>query len=226
MRDAWLYALYLSPPNERVLRRWYVDPVSRSAPVRDTVLRQLRAAVRAEIAKSSSSSSSSSAGSSSITTSAPEGEQEKEKDKKKGEKTGWSLSGNFGDALTWALGGGVVIDPSRVYAEAARAFEALETLLYREAEEAGAGGVPRVWFFGSPHPTLFDAAVFSYVYLILYGDGGSGSASASASASKPWADDTLRQILVGKCRRLVGHTQRVLDEYWTDQVGHGWVELS
>ncbi|KUI58500.1 hypothetical protein VP1G_05758 [Cytospora mali] len=195
IRNAWLYTLYLSPANEHVLRRWYVDPVSRSGAVQDTILRQLRRAVRTEIARSSE------------TTRPAAG-------------CWWALSGDIGDVLAWAVGGSTVVEPAKVYAEAARAFEALETLLYREGEtEAGdgAGGAAARWFFDAPHPTVFDAAVFSYVYLILHGDGDGGK--------QPWVDDTLRQILVGKCRRLVGHTQRVLDEYWTDQVGQGWVEL-
>ncbi|KUI74075.1 hypothetical protein VM1G_09982 [Cytospora mali] len=186
IRNAWLYTLYLSPANEHVLRRWYIGPVSRAGAVQDTILRQLRRAVRAEMVK------------------APEA-------------AGPAAGGGFGgDVLAWAVGGSTVVDPSRVYAEAARALGALETLLCRDGE-TGAGGPAARWFFDAPHPTVFDAAVFSYVYLILHGDGGGGE--------QPWVDDTLRQILVGKCRRLVAHTQRVLDEYWTDQAEQGWVEL-
>ncbi|ROW13343.1 hypothetical protein VPNG_05452 [Cytospora leucostoma] len=204
VRGAWLYSLYLSPANEGVLRRWYIDPVSSSAAVRDATLRQLRRAVRAELASSTTTTT---------------GTTTKEK--------GWTLSGNVGDVLSWAMGGKTVVDPVRIYADAARALEALETLLYREGKDedtAEAG----LWFFDSPHPTLFDAAVFSYVYLILRGGGAGGE------GGKPWADDSLRQILVTKCSRLVGHTQRILDGYWSDGQGQGqaqvgqedWVELS
>lgn len=237
VRDAWLYSLYLSPANEHVLRRWYVDPVSRSGAVRDTVLRQLRRAVRAEMARSSSSCSATTAGVGST-----------------GGFGWWSLSGSMGDVLAWAAGGAAAVDPSKVYAEAARALEALDTLLCPVGEEeqgpppeaggdgAGAGAGQR-WFFGEPHPTVFDAAVFSYVYLILHGGDGPAPGARrrrqqaqqhgqgqepgqEQKQQQPWADDTLRQILLGRCGRLIGHTQRILDEYWTDQVEQGWVEVS
>ncbi|KAK7737925.1 hypothetical protein SLS53_006303 [Cytospora paraplurivora] len=204
VRDAWLYSLYLSPANEGVLRRWYIDPVSRSAAVRDATLRQLRRAVRAELARSTTATT---------TTTTTTKDQ------------GWEgLAGNVGDVLSWAMGAKTaVVDPVRIYADAARALEALETLLYREGKSEDTGAGP--WFFDSPHPTLFDAAVFSYVYLVLHGGGGAG---------KPWADDALRQILVTKCSRLVGHTQRILDGYWSGGQGQGqaqvgqedWVDLS
>lgn len=216
--------------------------MSRSGAVRDTVLRQLRRAVRAEMAKSSSSSCSAAATGLGTT----------------GGFGWWSLSGSMGDVLAWAAGGAAAVDPSKVYAEAARALEALDTLLCPVGEEeegppseaggdgAGAGAGQR-WFFGEPHPTVFDAAVFSYVYLILHGgDGpapgarrrrrqqhgqeqGQGQGQGQEQEQKqqqPWADDTLRQILLGRCGRLVGHTQRILDEYWTDQAEQGWVEIS
>lgn len=212
MRAAWLYSLYLAPAGEGRLRRWYVDPVSRSAAVRGATLRQLRRAARAELAGSALTA---------------EGEQEGEQEQ------GWRLAGSVGDVLAWAAGGRAALDPDRIYADAARALEALEALLYREGGEEAAGGAggAGVWFFGSPHPALFDAAVFSYVYLILHGGEGNGG-----DEGRPRADDALRQILVTRCSRLVGHTQRILDGYWSDGPGQAqaqgqggqedWVELS
>lgn len=215
LRAAWLHALYLSPANEHLLRRWYVDPLSRSAAVRETALGQLRRAVRAEVARSSSSLSPSSSSSSAAGSGGGGG----------GGGGGWSLSGNARDVLAWAAGGAAAIDPARVYAEAARALEALEALLGLEGEAgaggAGGGGQGR-WFFGAPHPTVFDAAVFSYVYLILHGG---GPATDGEGRHKPWADDTLRRIVAGRCPRLVAHARRILDEYWPDQVEQGWVDL-
>lgn len=49
IRNAWLYALYLSGPNSDLLHRLYVGPVSASKPVQATVLYQLRQAAEAEI---------------------------------------------------------------------------------------------------------------------------------------------------------------------------------
>ncbi|KAI1500801.1 hypothetical protein F5X99DRAFT_384987 [Biscogniauxia marginata] len=52
IRNAWLYHLYLSPANSALLSRLYVAPVSTSAPVRTTILHQLRRAAEAEILRS------------------------------------------------------------------------------------------------------------------------------------------------------------------------------
>ncbi|KAI1865836.1 uncharacterized protein JN550_008094 [Neoarthrinium moseri] len=52
IRNAWLYALYLSPPNSQLLSQLYVAPVSSSKPVQTTVLYQLRRAAEAEILQS------------------------------------------------------------------------------------------------------------------------------------------------------------------------------
>lgn len=172
IRAAWLYALYLSPANEPLLRHLYVDRVSRSGPVRATTLQQLRAAARAEIVKTTT------------TTTTP----------------GWSVSGNVGDLLTWALGGRTVVDPGRVYDDARRAFGALETLL--SSSEGGGGGE---WLFGSAHPTLFDASVFSYTHLVL---------SDEYKRAVPWGDDTLRRIVRDDCPLLVAHARRILERYW------------
>lgn len=175
IRAAWLYALYLSPANDPLLRHLYVDRVSRSGPVRATILQQLRAAARAEIAKAGEAATTTTAG-------------------------GWSVSGNVGDLLTWALGGRAVVDPEKIYDDARRAFGALETLL--SSEDAGSGGE---WFFGSPHPTLFDASVFSYTHLVL---------SDEYKRAVPWGDDTLRRIVRDGCPLLVAHARRILERYW------------
>ncbi|KAL1849435.1 hypothetical protein Daus18300_013259 [Diaporthe australafricana] len=210
LRTAWLYALYLSPPNEALLRRWYIDPCSRSGLVRDALLRRLRAAARAEVASSAEATATGGAGG------------------KKKEKAGWKLEGNVGDLLSWAMGGAATLDPERIYADARRALDALETLLYAGAErEAGSGSGGGGWFFDAPHPTLFDAAVFSYIYLILHGGRASSNDDGDgghAGGREPWGDDTLRQVVL-KCPRLVGHARRILDEYWGDLDEGGWVSL-
>lgn len=209
LRTAWLYTLYLSPANEALLRRWYVDPASRSQLVRDALLRRVRAVAREEVAKSAEG------------TTTP--------------TTGWKISGNVGELLSWALAGTQAIDPDRIYADARRALAALETLLYpgaegeADAQQPGGGG----WFFGAPNPTLFDAAVFSYVYLILNGarassDGSSGAEGGGEGgqqhAGETWGDDTLRRIVL-ECPRLVAHARRILDLCWGDLDDGGWVTL-
>ncbi|KAL2289839.1 hypothetical protein FJTKL_01142 [Diaporthe vaccinii] len=211
LRTAWLYALYLSPPNEPILRRWYVDPSSRSGLVRDALLRRVRVVAREEVAKSAEATTTAVAADSG---------------------GGWKLSGNVGDLLSWALAGTATIDPDRIYADARRALDALETLLYPGAEEeAGArpGGEGSGWFFGAPHPTLFDAAVFSYVYLILHGarassDGSGEEGGGGGHTDETWGDDTLRRIVL-KCPRLVAHARRILDSYWGDLDDGEWVSL-
>ncbi|XXH03735.1 hypothetical protein Hte_010141 [Hypoxylon texense] len=52
IRNAWLYALYLSRPNSDLLAQLYITPVSASQIVSATVLYQLRHAAEAEILKS------------------------------------------------------------------------------------------------------------------------------------------------------------------------------
>ncbi|KAG8158406.1 hypothetical protein KVR01_011528 [Diaporthe batatas] len=224
LRTAWLYSLYLSPPNEPLLRRWYVDPASRSQLVRDALLRRVRAVAREEVAKSAEGTASVDGG-------------------KGGGR--WSISGNVGDLLSWALAGSSpAVDPARIYADARRALGALETLLYAGAEgeadnkEPGGGGSSSSgWFFGAPHPTLFDTAVFSYIYLILNGarassGGGRGKEQGAGGegqqqrddGGEAWGDDTLRRIVL-ECPRLVAHTRRIVDSYWGDLDDGGWVSL-
>lgn len=148
--------------------------MSRAALVRSTVLRELRTAARAEVAKSSEATTTT---------------------------TGWKLEGNVGDLLAWALGGKTLVDPARVYDDARRAFGALETLLANDGGERGEQGG---WFFGAEHPTLFDASVFSYVYLILFVDENRVSCG----------DDTLRRIVRDGCPHLVAHARRIRERYW------------
>ncbi|KAI6089910.1 hypothetical protein F4821DRAFT_230165 [Hypoxylon rubiginosum] len=52
IRNAWLYALYLSRPNSALLSQLYITPVSASRVVRTTILYQLRHAAETEILKS------------------------------------------------------------------------------------------------------------------------------------------------------------------------------
>lgn len=212
LRTAWLYALYLSPANEPLLRRWYVDPCTRSGLVRDALLRRVRAVAREEVAKSTEATT---------TTTGTSG------------GGGWKLSGNIGDLLSWALAGTATIDPDRIYADARRALDALETLLYAGPEEEAdqpPGRDSSGWFFGAPHPTLFDAAVFSYIYLILHGarvssDGSAvGGEGVEKQTGETWGDDTLRRIVL-KCPRLVAHARRILDSYWGDLDDGEWVSL-
>ncbi|POS78351.1 topogenesis of outer membrane beta barrel proteins 38 [Diaporthe helianthi] len=209
LRTAWLYNLYLSPANEPLLRRWYVDPASRSQLVRDALLRRVRAVARDEVAKSSEGTS-------------VDG----------GKVGGWKLSGNVGDLLSWALAGTPAIDPDRIYADARRALGALETLLYAGAEgeadqQQQQPGDGSGWFFDAPHPTLFDTAVFSYVYLILNGARASSSGGSEKSRrqdGETWGDDTLRRIVL-ECPRLVAHARRIVDSYWGDLDDGEWVSL-
>ena len=150
IRNAWLYALYLSPRNAGLVKQLYTQPSSSSGAVQTALLWQLRRAATAEILRSA---------------------------------------------------GAAAIEPERLYNEARGAFAALETLLAQGGDDDGSSSR---WFFGNTDgPTLFDAAVFSYAYLILH-------------AAWSWQDDTLRGILV-ECPNLVAHTRRILERYWQDQ---------
>lgn len=146
------------------------------------LLSQLRAAARAEIAKAPDAPTTS----------------------------GWALEGNLGDLLTWALSGRTVLDPEKIYADARRAMEALETLLVQNTDDSA-------WFFGVSRPSLFDAHVFSYTHLILDNkyilpDILSKERSESL-VDEFWGDDTLRKI-VRNCPRLVEHAETMLRTYW------------
>ncbi|KAI8175559.1 Metaxin-1 [Colletotrichum sp. SAR 10_75] len=83
-----------------------------------------------------------------------------------------------------------VVDPSRIYADARDAFEALATLL----DESGSGGTG--WFVGAEEPTLFDASVFAYTNLLLDEQFG-------------WVDCRLVE-LVKEFPALVKHRKRLL----------------
>lgn len=186
IRNAWLYALYLSPANEPLLRRLYISPVSRTSLVQRALLAQLRAAARAEIAKGPDAPTTTGA---------------------------WALEGNLGDLLTWALSGRTVLDPEKIYADARRAMEALETLLAQNTDG-------HAWFFGAARPSLFDAHVFSYTHLILDDGYILPDTSSLRERSEPpvntfWVDDTLRKI-VRSCPRLVEHAETMFRTYWPE----------
>lgn len=127
--------------------------------------------------------------------------------------TGWALEGNLGDLLTWALSGRTVLDPEKIYADARRAMEALETLLAQNTDGSA-------WFFGAARPSLFDAHVFSYTHLILDDDNilpdiSSSKERIESSVDRLWGDDTLRNI-VRSCPRLVEHAETMLRTYWPE----------
>lgn len=203
IRNAWLYTLYLSPANEALLRKLYLRPVSRASLIQRTILSQLRRAARAEIAK---------------TTNTPTSPK----------KSSWSIS--FGDEdssggllhelLTWAaVGGQRTIDPGLIYAEAQRAFEALEAALSYSSSSSS----PIIsWFFNAPQPTLFDAAVFSYTYLLLASpDDNDNDDDDGEHSNYPmtWGDDTLGRIVREECPKVVAHARRIIKEYWGDVQG-------
>ncbi|KAF2972415.1 hypothetical protein GQX73_g1050 [Xylaria multiplex] len=54
IRNAWLYTLYLSPTNTKLLSNLYIVPATSSRPVRATILYQLKHAAELEILKSTS----------------------------------------------------------------------------------------------------------------------------------------------------------------------------
>lgn len=126
----------------------------------------------------------------------------------------------MGDLLTWALGGRTALDPEKVYADARRAMEALETLLATQNTEGR-----RAWFFGAARPSLFDAHVFSYTHLILDDKYilpdipptplSSSKERSEHSVDRLWGDDTLRKI-VRNCPRLVEHAEEMLRTYWPE----------
>ncbi|KAL2887491.1 hypothetical protein HOO65_050612 [Ceratocystis lukuohia] len=90
-----------------------------------------------------------------------------------------------------AAGHSAVLRPDTLYADARVALAALEAELARS--ESG-------WFLSAVEPTVFDAAVFSYVHLLL-------------DESLVWGDDTL-PCAVASFMGLVAHRDRVLNEYW------------
>lgn len=95
----------------------------------------------------------------------------------------------------------MALDPEAIYADARRAFGALETLLLE-----GEGR----WFFGTESPGLFDAEVFSYTHLIL------SDAYFAQEEEVGWRDGTLRGILRDGCPALVAHAERMLAVYWPE----------
>ncbi|KAI9835048.1 MAG: hypothetical protein M1819_002600 [Sarea resinae] len=93
---------------------------------------------------------------------------------------------------------GPIVDIEALYRDAELALDALETLLQTRGgkgnDTENTGQAP--WFFSSPHPTYFDAAVFAYTHLLL--DEGMG-----------WRDTRLVSA-VRKKTGLVKHRERVL----------------
>ena len=88
------------------------------------------------------------------------------------------------------------MDAEEVLREGERAIEALGVLL-GEAEDG--------WFWGREKPGLFDASVFAYTHLILYGD------------EMGWWGVGQGRRLVKALRgreELVRHRERVLREYY------------
>ncbi|KAJ4418364.1 hypothetical protein N0V82_005645 [Gnomoniopsis sp. IMI 355080] len=165
IRNAWLYALYLSPANERLLRRLYITPCSRASLVQRSLLSQLRAAARAEIAKAGP-------GAPSTTT------------------TGWALEGNLGDLLTWALSGRTVLDPGKIYAAARRAMAALETLLGQNTEDhAWFFDAARPTLFDA-HVFSYTHLILNDDYILP-----NVGKDVSKSSMDFWSDKTLREIV-------------------------------
>lgn len=85
------------------------------------------------------------------------------------------------------------VDAEELHRHAEEAFEALETALGND-----------LWFFGSPHPGLFDASVFSYTHLLMDDKVGNG-----------WSDTRLRDALL-KRKRLASHRDRILASYFSN----------
>ncbi|KAI9705145.1 MAG: hypothetical protein M1836_006928 [Candelina mexicana] len=85
-----------------------------------------------------------------------------------------------------------ILDVDTLLREAEEAFTALNTLL---------GGDE--WFFGAHSPSLFDASVFSYTYLLLHREG-------------EWKDGRMMGALRNK-ERLVQHCERITLAYFGQQ---------
>ncbi|KAI1812365.1 putative mitochondrial outer membrane protein [Poronia punctata] len=81
------------------------------------------------------------------------------------------------------------VDPNALYRGAREAFGALEALLDEDQ-----------WFFGGEVPGLFDAAVFSYTYLLLH-------------EGLAWENRRLGDIL-GEFPGLVEHRDRIYQRCW------------
>jgi metaxin len=77
-------------------------------------------------------------------------------------------------------------DPDFLHEQADRAIEALSRLLG-----------DKTWFFGDS-PTLFDASVFAYTYLL---------------ATEDWKDDRLSRS-VGRRRNLIRHRDLLVEQYY------------
>ncbi|KAM3074241.1 hypothetical protein ACMFMG_002935 [Clarireedia jacksonii] len=90
------------------------------------------------------------------------------------------------------------IDTHSIYDEAEKAFEALSVLLGDEK-----------WFFGEKEPTLFDASIFAYTYLLL--DDAMG-----------WKDRRLVEMVEKSGKgNLVRHSRRLFKRCWDDITSEG-----
>ncbi|PQE25373.1 Mitochondrial outer membrane transport complex Tom37 metaxin protein [Rutstroemia sp. NJR-2017a BBW] len=90
------------------------------------------------------------------------------------------------------------IDTHSIYGEAEKAFEALSVLLGDEK-----------WFFGEKEPTLFDASIFAYIYLLL-------------DDTMGWKDRKLVDMVKKSGEgNLVRHSRRVFKRCWGDISSEG-----
>jgi metaxin len=83
------------------------------------------------------------------------------------------------------------ISPDQLYSDATTAFRALSTLLGDHD-----------WFFGSSHPSAFDADAFAYTHLIL-------------DANMDWRDDRLAECLA-PFENLVRHRKKLYQRCWPE----------
>lgn len=86
-----------------------------------------------------------------------------------------------------------IIDVESLYAESDKAFSALADLLGEDE-----------WFFGENHPSLFDASVFAYTYLLLDENMG----------WKVEHERMGRDLREGRWENLIAHRGRIWKEYF------------
>ncbi|KAL9111740.1 MAG: hypothetical protein Q9227_003799 [Pyrenula ochraceoflavens] len=108
-----------------------------------------------------------------------------------------------------SLGLSGLIDPEELFANARRAFEALETLLIQSSSG---------WFFGSEGPEEMDANVWAYTYVILGGNG-----RTKQGRGWQWQDSRLSGDLKN-CNRLTEHAVRCEEVFWRERGKMGLVD--